>query len=299
MMKLIRDPASHAFAVKPPWRYQMTVLGWLTILRLMEPIAPAVAERIALRLFLTPPKYLVPDWQKHHLSLADQKTIEIDHCTVRYYQWGQGVPIVLVHGWGGRGGQLSAFIEPLVQAGFSVTAIDGPAHGGSSGKRTDMFQFAAAIDAIIKKTGSVQAIIAHSFGAACTLLALKEYKINVGKLILIGSPASAIWVTEKFAENLKISKKTIVGMRRLLEERHGNRWRWEDLSLIQLIKGVSTPILLVHDRDDREVPFADALALKKAVPTAELYASEQQGHRRILRSPEVIARVLAFIKPVS
>ena len=39
--------------------------------------------------------------------------------------------VYLVHGWGGRGSQLAAFVEPLVAAGHRVVLFDAPSHGDS------------------------------------------------------------------------------------------------------------------------------------------------------------------------
>ena len=43
------------------------------------------------------------------------------------YSWGSGPTVLLVHGWEGRGSQLSAFAPALVKAGFRVVAVDMPA----------------------------------------------------------------------------------------------------------------------------------------------------------------------------
>ncbi|WP_204269575.1 hypothetical protein, partial [Citrobacter freundii] len=60
------------------------------------------------------------------------------------------------------------------------------------------------------------------------------------------------------------------------------------------------PTLIVHSRDDREIPFADAERLAGAGSATEFAPMERLGHRRILYAPEVIGRVVAFMqKPAS
>lgn len=264
--------------------------------KILGRIAPSLAERMALRLFLTPPRHGIPKWQQYYVGRAKQSTISVGNKTIKLYQWGAGPAILLVHAWGGRGSQLSAFVDPLVNAGYSVMALDGPAHGNSSGKQTDMFEFAAAVHAAANVAHPLHAIIAHSFGAACTLLSLREHRFATPKLILIGCPATAIGVTEDFAEKLSISKQIVDGMRKQLEKKYKNRWKWEDLSLVEMIKDTTIPTLIVHDSEDHEISYSQALELKNAGDTSGLFTTKGHGHRRILRAPEVIEKCLKFIQ---
>lgn len=267
--------------------------GLIFSFKILSKIAPTLAGRLALRAFLTPPRHPLPVWQGEYLKTATQSTVKIKKYTIKKYKWGHGPTVLLVHGWGGRGTQLGAFVSPLVKAGYGVITFDGPAHGDSSGKQGDMFDFASVIH-VIAQSENVKNIIAHSFGAACTLLAIKMYYLKLSKLILIGCPSDAIWITEVFAEKLCISKKIIKKMRENLERRYKNTWTWEELSLIKLIKEASIPALLIHDKNDQEVPFEHALQLKNAMPSCELLATEGQGHRRILRSSQAISKSLEY-----
>lgn len=265
--------------------------------KLLGCLAPRLAERIALRFFLTPPRHSIPEWQKPYLASATLLTLKIQNKAIRFYQWGSDGPtVLLVHGWGGRGSQLGAFIHPFIHAGYRVLALDGPAHGASTGKQSDMFEFAAAIGSAMQIAGTPEAIITHSFGSACTLLALHENQIKTSRLVLIGCPSNAVWITEDFADKLALSKQVIAGMRKLFEHRYENRWTWENLALSKLIKKITIPTLIIHDRKDMEVPYQQAIELKEANPVCELYTTEGLGHRRILRAPDVVNASLSFIR---
>jgi hypothetical protein len=50
----------------------------------------------------------------------------------------------------------------------------------------------------------------------------------------------------------------------------------------------------VHDRNDRINAFADGQAFAHAIQGAQLLATEGLGHRRILKEPEVIGKVVVF-----
>jgi hypothetical protein len=55
------------------------------------------------------------------------------------------------------------------------------------------------------------------------------------------------------------------------------------------------PLLVVHDRDDREVPWHDGAAIAAAWPGAALFTTEGIGHRKVLRDSRVVARVVDFL----
>ncbi|WP_455604653.1 alpha/beta hydrolase, partial [Cellulosimicrobium funkei] len=91
---------------------------------------------------------------------------------------GTGV-VYLAHGWGGRRGQLGAFVEPLRAAGHRVVAFDAPSHGDSGPgrlgpRRSTMPELADALAAVVREHGEATAVVAHSLGTATTVLAVRE-----------------------------------------------------------------------------------------------------------------------------
>jgi pimeloyl-ACP methyl ester carboxylesterase len=58
---------------------------------------------------------------------------------------------------------------------------------------------------------------------------------------------------------------------------------------------IEVPVLVVHDTDDREVPYADGPRLAGLLG-ARLLTTNGLGHRRILYAPEVVAAIVDFIE---
>ncbi|MFP2912939.1 hypothetical protein ACLESD_49620, partial [Pyxidicoccus sp. 3LFB2] len=56
------------------------------------------------------------------LAQGQQRVVKLGGERVAVWSWGEGPRVLLVHGWSGYGGQLTAFVAPLVEAGFSVVA---------------------------------------------------------------------------------------------------------------------------------------------------------------------------------
>ncbi len=69
----------------------------------------------------------------------------------------------------------------------------------------------------------------------------------------------------------------------------------EEFDLTARAGGASTPLLVFHDRGDREAPWTDGDAIVRAWPGAELMSTEGLGHRGIVRDASVAGRAAAFV----
>lgn len=64
---------------------------------------------------------------------------------------------------------------------------------------------------------------------------------------------------------------------------------------LRLAQATTVGALIVHDDTDREVPWQEGSALAQAWSGARMLRTSGLGHRRILRDPQVIAEVTAFV----
>jgi pimeloyl-ACP methyl ester carboxylesterase len=254
-------------------------------------VSPAMAAGWAEALFFTPPR---PRKSRSLLPPgADRLAVESRVGRLAVWSWGSGPAVYLVHGWGGRAEQLGAFVAPLVARGLRAIAVDGPGHGASAGRRSSGVDIGRALADVVAQLGPSRAVIAHSLGAAAATFAVRE-GLQVERLVFIGAPADPLTWVERFGRRLGLSRAVMAEMRRLSEKRI--QARWEDLPLVPL-RGLSEPppLLVVHDRDDHEVPFTDGAAIAAAWPGARLLETGGLGHRRVLRDPAVVASVAGFV----
>jgi pimeloyl-ACP methyl ester carboxylesterase len=70
----------------------------------------------------------------------------------------------------------------------------------------------------------------------------------------------------------------------------------EALQLERLVGERDAALLVVHDDGDREVPLRSATRLAAAWRQAQLRTTHGLGHRQILRNPQVIDEVVAFVQ---
>lgn len=264
-------------------------------LRLTSKLSTKAGAQLGYRILSQPPRFKTPDREKASYASARHVRVPFGARSLKVLEWGQGPAVLLVHCWGGRATQLCEFVDALVSQGLRVVSFDGPAHGESDGKRTDMFEFSEALATVAQSVAPVEGVIAHSFGAAMTLLARRDLGLHAKRFVLISSFKSCDWFLDAFGQFFRTPPSLIQQLKTDFEARRGAPVKWAQLSMIEVIAQVKEPILLVHDRSDAEIPFAHAELLQRASNGAELLATDGLGHRRILRDPSVIRQAVQFV----
>jgi len=67
---------------------------------------------------------------------------------------------------------------------------------------------------------------------------------------------------------------------------------WDEFSVENLAPMLEAPLLVIHDRSDRQAPFSHGQRTREAWVNARLHETEGLGHMRILRN-EGVADVTA------
>lgn len=262
-------------------------------IRLLAPISPQLTGRWVYRLWFRTRRFPVPAREQLWCITAQALAVEHRGRPLAAQTWGTGPNVLLLHGWNGRGTQLGAFMPALVAAGFRVVAIDAPGHGRSPGHETNIPDINAALQAVTRVCGPLVAVIGHSFGVVCALYATRE-GLEVERIVAIAPPAEMRTLARRFCAALGLSSSVQADFYGRLEAHFGTDL-WERFSATDLARQVTLPGLVIHDQDDSDVPWQDGEAVARAWRGAKFVRTNGLGHRRILRDPEVIAQVTAFI----
>ena len=261
----------------------------------MNLVAPGLALQVTSRLFLSPPRS--PQRTAPSQARAERFSVDSGRTRLACYRWAlpgrQRAPTAfMVHGWGGRALQFDAFVEPLLQAGFSVIAPDLPAHGQSTGRVTNVFEFKRAILDLGQHVGAPSVVIAHSFGCMATSLALRD-GLSPQAVVFVAPMTSFQFAVDSFADQLSLSASLKARAESHFEQRFAiSRAGLEHRTLAPTW---ALPLLVIHDRNDSVVPPSMGQALAAAWPGAELVETRGLGHRRVLDSSEVVEQALRFI----
>jgi pimeloyl-ACP methyl ester carboxylesterase len=276
-----------------PFRFRLMINS----MNALAAIIPGAVGRFAFDLFCTPRS--TPAHQRrapHAIASATPLAVRFGSQELRAWEWGKGErTVMLVHGWESESTSLAAFILPLVECGYRVIALDGPAHGDSPGNRLNLIDYVAAMRSTIAQHGPVQSVIAHSFGGGAALFALGEpggLGNTVERVVTIGAPARLQDVLQRFGVSLGLTGSVLNAMYDAMRQRFGRSMADFDPARVQK---TTLPLMVVHDRADVIVPFSDAEDITRIISHAQALFTEGLGHRGILKNREVISHVIRFI----
>lgn len=298
--------------IHPIGRHEKSTNVRSQVLRFFEARWPdATAAALEPMMFRTM-RRSVPDWERSILRQAKRFAVATPSGTLPAWRIGEGPAVVLVHGWNGRGSQLAALVQPLVESGHEVVLFDAPGHGRAPGWRASLLDFADATDAVVDAVrpmfGPVRAIVAHSMGGAAVTYAmhrrlrvpttriergLRTHRTACERFVFIAPPIDVRDFVRGFVRLMGGGPDLERSMRQRIEDRFGVAL--EDLYAPSLAREMDAPLLVVHDENDKEVPLERARLLAEAWPDAELAVTSGLGHNRILRDEAVIQRIVRFI----
>lgn len=208
------------------------------------------------------------------------------------WSWGEGPPVLLLHGWESHAGHMASFVPPLLQAGFSVWAMDAPGHGRSEGTATDAVDYGRAVLSTVDVMGLPHAIIGHSVGSAAALFAFSR-GVAVQASVHLAGPSSMVRVLRRGCASAGLDLDATQQVLDQMAAQIGEPLAVMDLA--QLQAGFRHRALILHDPEDLEMPFSESVALAQAWQGSTLEAVARIGHRRILRTPSVVASATAFV----
>ncbi|UJH91488.1 alpha/beta hydrolase [Antarcticibacterium sp. 1MA-6-2] len=282
---------------KTPVQVLLTPQYILTTGKILTAVSPYLASRFAAKLFLTPRKYKLPEREKKMDRESFQRTIKLPKSgeEIIIYTYGNKKAekrVLLVHGWSGRGTQLSVIAEEFVTLGYQVISFDAPAHGKATGKMSMMPYFIEGVEVVDKELGPFNAAIGHSLGGMSLLKAVKD-GLNLQKLVIIGTANSVTHITKEFASNMKLDETVAMKMKAYLDGKFGQDM--DTYSGALSAKEVEIPTLVVHDKDDVDVHVSSAYEILEQLENGEIHVTEGLGHRKILGDKEVINKIKTFI----
>ncbi len=270
----------------------MSAQNQLKVLRLFNQssgtLFPKFTAKVNLKKFLTPgpsAKRDMAGWRIH-------KNLE----TALIWQRGtndNGLKVLLMHGWQSHAGHWTDMADALVTEGFSVYALDGPAHGDAPGTTSNPIEFAKTLVKAQESLGELFAVIGHSMGAGALLMAASD-GLKTRCIVSVSGPSQYSHVVGRFVTLVKLPTRAAAALQEMIDS--GTERARAEISGEAMISRIKLPTLIVHDEDDREVPFLEALEINNYINGAELITTSGFGHRRIIRDPNVAKQVAEWVK---
>jgi len=256
--------------------------------------APNVTKDFLLKRFFKPLSYPLTPFERQYLKNGTSFHINVHEKKVRCWKWGRGPAILFVHGWNGRGVNLAYFFKALIDAGYSVITYDAPAHGESDGQFTNYFELTDTVRAFFDPSlgFDIQGIVAYSIGASAAINCISKEQPSIDTVLI----APALKLKELLFNHFnhhgvpKIVHQSLVAE---LERYYGYDLRQDNP--YDLAKTIAAKMLIVHDKDDRTIPYMDSRTLSEKTDNIDLYTTESLGHKLILRDNAVVDFITSYI----
>lgn len=249
--------------------------------------------------------------------------VDIAGHSTRVLDNGEGEPVIVLHGWGGRIESMAPVLDCLGGA-FRVIAVDLPGFGEAAAP-DDAWgtpEYAGFVERLLDVLGVDRAhFLGHSFGGKTSLYFAATRPSRVDKLVLVdptglrtppsmrarlkrgvsragraagalGPPGRAI--RRAIYARVASSDYQNAGPMRPILVRVVN----EDLAA--LLPDIAAPTLIVWGSADDAVPVSHAHAMERSIPDAGLVVFEGAGHFPYLEQPDRFCRIVRhfFGKPV-
>ena len=255
-------------------------------------IAPGLAARVAADLFMRPLRPKPRARERKWTEEAKAITLPTRHGDLAAWSWGEGPTVILLHGWNGRGSQMGFLGREIAARGFRSVAFDGPAHGRSPGRRTNLINHSAALVDVATGLPDLHGIVGHSFGALSVSFRWKELP-PLKRVVMVSPPAEMKIYSRMFMQAIGGSDEVHRRMLEIYHRRFGIVW--DELTVESLAPNLDVPLLVVHDRADNQAPFLHGQRTQQAWTGARLHATERLGHLSILRNEEVADVIADFL----
>ena len=200
--------------------------------------------------------------------------------------------ILLLHGWSGWIGQFKDLISEIDPQEYTIYAVHPAGHGESPATESHPGRFIEAVLEAHQYAGSSFDVgVGHSLGAAALVYA-QSTRNCFERLVLVSGPATIEGVLSRFARFVNLGERSKRLFVNDMERTVG--LSVDRLDLVGLAPSIETPVLLIHDDRDTEVPVAESRALHAAFPRSRLTHTTGYGHSRLLQKPEVIKEIVEF-----
>lgn len=242
----------------------------------------------------------------------DKSTL-IDGLKVCYTDTGNpdGVPIVLMHGWGCNHTTLLSIEKIVASGGMRVINIDFPGFGGSQEPPEvwGAYEYATFTEKLLDEIGIENPVLlGHSFGGRVGIIISSRRKVR--KLVLTDAAGvkprhSLNWYLKVYS--YKLAKKLyplIYGKERAqkrIEEARAKRGSSDYNNATPMMRAIlskcvnedlrdrmpliKAPTLLVWGDNDTATPLSDAKIMEKLIPDAGLVSFPGCGHYSFLDNP--------------
>ena len=223
------------------------------------------------------------------------KEFSTNGVNIHYTVAGEGVAVVLMHGWGCNTTTLAS-IENQLTPYFKVINIDFPGFGKSEEPLTvwGVEDYTVALESLLRAEGVNNPImLGHSFGGRVGIVYASRN--DVRKLILVDAAGVKPRRSLKYYYKVLNRYRGKVGSsdyKQASSKMRAIMSRVVNEDLCHLMPKIKAPTLLIWGENDTATPISDAKKMESLIPDAGLVSFAGVGHYSFLENPHGFSAVL-------
>jgi pimeloyl-ACP methyl ester carboxylesterase len=257
-------------------------------------LAPQKASLLAYRYFSEPRRgRLFKDHLPPVLQDATSEVITYNDQVFNTYTWKgtTNCKIILVHGWESNASRWKLFITYLKKAGCTIIAIDGPAHGLSSGTEFTIPRYAEFIDVIVQRE-QPHYMVGHSLGGSTVLYYQSHFpNTSLQKLVVMGAPCDFTMVVNNYIGLLSLNNNVFSLLNNYFID--NLNIKTEEFSGRLFAAKIKIKGMVVHDEDDTTVAFKEGKKIADAWPNGQFLKTKGLGHS--MHSDDMYTKIYSFL----
>lgn len=262
-------------------------------LNVLSFIAPKKAVQKAYAIFSTPRKGKIQiDGIPEVLKSAEAVAFDFEGKTIQTYIWkGNETVLFLIHGWESNSARWKKALPYLLKSGYTIIAIDAPAHGLSSGKDFNAHKYTEFINHVAKMYPP-NILIGHSIGGKACLHYQTIHKNNsVEKMVVLGAPSDFKAIFENYVSLLGLNSKVNIGLVNYYKDNYN--LSNEEIEGLLFSNESKLKGFIAHDIEDTVVAFAEAK--KNANAWKEAIFIETKGLGHSMNDEALFEKISSFI----
>jgi pimeloyl-ACP methyl ester carboxylesterase len=279
---------------------RLSITYYRTKIHTIGLVSPRKAAELAFELFCTPRKPRKKPKEPPIFHKAEKLSLKLGDITIsgfRFHpQQSNGKKILILHGFSSYSFKFEKYVSLFKKQGFEVVCFDAPAHGLSEGKIINALIYKEAILKIEAAFGPFYGIMGHSLGGLAGALAFQDFKDQSNRRLVLIAPAIRTQrAIEHFYSLIAVDDRIKTAIHQLFNEI--THLPIEEISVGHAIKQIESPILWVHDKDDKICIFDDVLPImEENHDHIKFVITEGLGHSKIYKESSISNTIDLFFR---
>jgi pimeloyl-ACP methyl ester carboxylesterase len=246
----------------------------------------------AFQIFSKPRKGRLSEQDRKYLDSSERQVFNLNNIKIQTYIWrGNDKIVLLLHGWESNAARWKSLVKLLRKKGYTVVAMDAPAHGDSGSQYFHPPLYAEMLQ-VVTEQFPPYAIVGHSVGGYTAAYFQNFHApLSVEKLVLMAPSCDNRLIFNTYLKYIGVSARVKESFY-LYTKTHFKR-EPESVLADKFAQNFKQKGLIIHDKNDAIVGYEEGKKIHAAWENARYVETENLGHS--LRNEGVHKLIVEFL----